>query len=108
MPEMQDENVNDLVMKVAEEIHANVTRHDIDRAHRVGRKDDSVKTDGRDDDFTDGQEYNIYRSHIELIENYHVSLKKLLKQGISKSRILGRFGINSLEIQTSLIFQKFC
>ena len=56
VPEMQDENVNDLVMKVRDEIHANVTRHDIDRAHRVGRKDDSGKTDGRDDDITDGQE----------------------------------------------------
>ena len=56
VPEMQDENVNDLVMKIRDEIHANVTRHDIDRAHRVGRKDDSGKTDGRDDDITDGQE----------------------------------------------------
>ena len=56
VPEMQDENVNYLVMKVRDEIHANVTRHDINRAHRVGRKDDSGKTDGRDDDITDGQE----------------------------------------------------
>ena len=35
-----------------------------------------------------------YRWHFELIENCHVSLKKLLQQCISiKSRILWRFGI---------------
>lgn len=56
VPEMQDENINDLVMKVGDEIYANVTRQDIDRAHRVGRKDGSGKTDRRDDDISDGQE----------------------------------------------------
>ena len=57
IPEMQNENVNNLVMKVAGDIGANVTRHDIDRAHRVGRKDDSniIGNVGEDDDITDEQ-----------------------------------------------------
>ena len=57
IPEMQNENVNNLVMKVAGDIGANVTRHDIDRAHRVGRKDDSniIGNMGEDDDITDEQ-----------------------------------------------------
>ena len=40
VPAMQNENVNDIVMKVGGDISANV-----DRAHRIGCKDDSDITD---------------------------------------------------------------
>ena len=48
----------------------------------------------------------VYRRHFELIEKYHVSLKKLKHQGISNPEFYGDWNINlrkSLEIQTSLI-----
>ena len=48
-----------------------------------------------------------YRRHFELIEKYHVSLKKLMQQGICNPEFYGDLYINlrkSLEIQTSLIF----
>ena len=48
-----------------------------------------------------------YRRHFELIEKYHVSLKKLMQQGICNPEFYGdsvyKFK-KSLEIQTSLIF----
>ena len=47
-----------------------------------------------------------YRRHFELIEKYHVSLKKFLQQGISNPEFYGVCYIRlriSLEIQTSLI-----
>ena len=47
-----------------------------------------------------------YRRHFELIEKYHVSLKKLMQQGISNQNSMEIWYINlrkSLEIQTSLI-----
>ena len=51
--EMQNENVNDIVMKVGGDISAKVTRFDIDRANRVERKDDSDITDDMDGGIAD-------------------------------------------------------
>ena len=48
-----------------------------------------------------------YRRHFELIEKRHVSLKKLMQQGICNPELYGDLVKNlrkSLEIQTSLIF----
>ena len=48
-----------------------------------------------------------YRRHFELIEKYHVSLKKLMQQGICNPEFMEYWYINlikSLGIQTSLIF----
>ena len=48
-----------------------------------------------------------YRRHFELVEKYHVSLKKLMQQGICNPGFYGDLVYNlrkSLEIQTSLIF----
>ena len=48
-----------------------------------------------------------YARHLELIETYHVSLEKLLQQGICNPDFYVDLYINirkSLEIQTSLIF----
>ena len=58
VPELQGEIVNDIVMKVGDDINANVSRYDIDRAHRVGRKDDSnsmATAEILDEDITDVQ-----------------------------------------------------
>ena len=48
-----------------------------------------------------------YQRHFELIEKYHVSLKKLMQQGISNPEFYGDWYINlrkSSKIQTSLMF----
>ena len=48
-----------------------------------------------------------YLRHFELVEKYHVSLKKLMQQGICNPEFMEIWYINlrkSLEIQTSLIF----
>ena len=48
-----------------------------------------------------------YHRHFELIERYHVSLKKLMQQDISNPEFYGDWYINlrkSSKIQTSLIF----
>ena len=48
-----------------------------------------------------------YHRHFELIEKYHVSLKKLMQQGISNQEFYGDLVYKfkkSLEIQTSPIF----
>ena len=77
--EMQNENVNDIVMKVGGDISANVTRFDIDRANRVERKDDS--------DITDDMDGGIADKPVDTAEKIARHNRKIYKL-ISPSRIL--------------------